>query len=186
MSHVRADDRLLTADAVVVAAGTWSGRVRVVGATAMPVKPMRGQLLQLTWTDSPLPLRPVWGTRSYTVPWAPDALLVGATLEDAGFDERTTVTGVQDLLAGVSEMLPGALHASLSEVRVGLRPATADGLPIIGPLAHAPRVCVATGHYRNGVLLAPLTGEIVANYLLDAAADPAFGLTTPNRFKDIQ
>jgi glycine oxidase len=179
---VHAGDRRYEADAVVVAAGTWSGRVRVEGLPKLPVKPMRGQLLHLKWESGPMPARPVWGTRSYTVPWQPDTLLVGATLEDVGFEERTTVAGVQELLDGVGELLPGARQASLLEVRVGLRPSTADLLPIIGPLAVNPRVVVATGHYRNGILLTPLTAEIVAKQIVDGITDPAVAITTPGRF----
>jgi glycine oxidase len=179
---VHADGRKLDADAAVVAAGTWSGRVRIDNLPKTPVRPMRGQLLHLKWGMGPLPQRPVWGTRSYTVPWQPDTLLVGATLEDAGFEERSTVAGVHELLEGVAEMLPAARLASLSEVRVGLRPATPDLLPIIGPLRSSPRVVMATGHYRNGVLLTPLTAELVAKQIVDGVSDPAIAITTPGRF----
>jgi glycine oxidase len=179
--EVHADDRVMNADMVVVAAGTWSGRVRIADAPAIPVYPMRGQLLELKWSAGELPKRPVWGTRSYTVPWQPDTLLVGATLENAGFDERSTVAGVHDLLAGVGELLPSAWQASLSEVRVGLRPATADHLPLIGPLGGLARVIVATGHFRNGVLLAPLTAEIVSRLVLDGERDATLDVTRPDR-----
>jgi glycine oxidase len=179
---VHADGRKLDADAAVVAAGTWSGRVRIDNLPKTPVRPMRGQLLHLKWGTGPLPRRPVWGSRSYTVPWKPDTLLVGATLEDVGFDERSTVAGVRELLEGVGEMLPGARLASLSEVRVGLRPATADLLPIIGPIRTSPRVVLATGHYRNGILLTPLTAEVVMKQIVDGIRDPAIDVTTPERF----
>jgi len=179
--HTRSAKR--EADAVVVAAGTWSGRVRIEGAAPLPVKPMRGQLLQLKWSGAGLPKRPVWGTHSYTVPWGSDTLLVGATLEDVGYDERSTVAGVQELLDGVGELLPMAKLASLSEVRVGLRPSTPDLLPIIGPLPSAPRVVIATGHYRNGILLAPLTADIVSRQIVDGVGDPAMAVTTPERYE---
>ena len=107
--------------------------------------------------------------------------LVGATMEDVGFDERTTVEAVQGLLRAVMRVLPAAREASLAEVRVGLRP-HADELPVIGPLPDAPRVTIATGHYRNGILLAPLTAQIVASYVVDGESDPAFTATTPARF----
>jgi glycine oxidase len=180
--EVKADDRLLVADAVVIAAGAWSGRVRVANVAVLPCKPIRGQMLHLTWSGPQPPQRIVWGPRCYTIPWSDGTLLVGATVEDVGFDERSTVAGVRDLLDAVGELLPDAAEAALREVRVGLRPASIDGLPIIGPLARAPRVCVATGHYRNGIMLAPLTAEIVANYVLDGTIDPAFALTSPDRF----
>jgi glycine oxidase len=84
-------------------------------------------------------------------------------------------------------MLPAARAASLSEVRVGLRPATADLLPIIGPLRSSPRVIMATGHYRNGILLTPLTAELVAKQIIEGVTDPAIAVTTPDRFaRDLQ
>jgi glycine oxidase len=173
------EGRTLSADCVVVAAGCWSGRVRIADMPAIPVRPMRGQLLHLRTSD--LPLRPVWGARVYTVPWKPDTLLVGATLEDVGFDERSTVAGVRELLDAVSELLPATLQASVAEIRVGLRPATADLLPIVGPIAAAPRIVLATGHYRNGILLAPLTADLVARYIAGGERDPALDVLSPDR-----
>lgn len=178
---VRAGDSRYTADAVVVAAGTWSGRVRIRNTPRLDVRPVRGQLLHLSWTADRLPGRVVWGPRCYTVPWSDRSLLVGATVEEAGFDERSTVAAIQELTAAVNELLPDARTASLREVRVGLRPASADGLPIIGPFPSSPRVVVATGHYRNGVLLAPITAAIVRGLLLDGVQDPALEWTTPAR-----
>jgi glycine oxidase len=167
--EVHADARRFAAEAVVVAAGAWSGRVRIAGHPALAVRPIRGQLVQLTWPDATLPRRPIWGSRVYTVPWPPRTLLVGATVEDVGFDEDSTVAGVHDLLAGVGELLPGAWQSSVAEIRVGLRPATESGLPLIGPLPSDPRICLATGHYRNGVLLAPLTAKLVADHVMSLA-----------------
>lgn len=178
---VRIDDRHVDADAVVVAGGSWSRRVRVANVSALPIRPVRGQLVHLHWHDSPRPTRIVWGARCYTVPWSDGSLLVGATVEDAGFEETSTVAGVHALTHQVLELLPGAATASFDAVRVGLRPATVDGLPAIGPLARAPRVVVATGHYRNGILLAPLTARLVSRCILDREEDEAFAVTTPNR-----
>jgi glycine oxidase len=165
-----------------VAAGTWSGRIRVRHQPRLDVRPVRGQLLQLSWTAGHLPSRVVWGPRCYTVPWSDRSLLVGATVEEVGFDERTTVAAIQELTTAVNELLPESRVAALHDVRAGLRPASADGLPIIGPLPAAPRVIVATGHYRNGVLLAPVTAKIVSDYILDGVSDRAMGWTTPERF----
>ena len=171
----------LEADHVVIAAGPWSRRVRVAGAPVFEVRPVRGQLLHLKWPDGSLPARSVWGTRCYTVPWPDGSLLVGATVEDVGFDERSTVAGVRDLLDAVGELLPGSWQASLEGVRVGLRPATADHLPLLGPLDRHPRITLATGHYRNGVLLAPYTADVVSRLILDGARDPMLDLTRPER-----
>jgi glycine oxidase len=143
---------------------------------------VRGQLLQLRWTSPQRPRRIVWGPDCYTVPWSDGTLLVGATLEDAGFAETATVAGVESLTTAVTRLLPNAALAEWQMVRVGLRPALPDSLPAIGPLSRAPRVIVATGHYRNGVLLAPLTAEIVRRQILEGVSDPALEWTTPDRF----
>ena len=159
---VKMGDRSLSADAAVVATGSWSGRVKVDGAPAADIKPIRGQLLHLKWPeDAPMPQRVVWSPRCYTVPWKDGSLLVGATVEDVGFDERSTVSGVHDLMAAAGAVLPAVWRATLKEVRVGLRPAPVGGLPLIGPSPSSPRVILATGHYRNGVLLAPITAKKV-------------------------
>jgi glycine oxidase len=179
--EIRAGARRLEADVAVIATGSWSRRVRVANVAALPIRPVRGQLLHLRWTEGGPPSRIVWGPRCYTVPWSDGSLLVGATMEDAGFDEVATVAGVQALIDAAVALLPSAAQATFEGARVGLRPATVDGLPAIGPLARAPRVVVATGHYRNGVLLAPLTAHMVSRWILDREADPAFALTSPDR-----
>jgi glycine oxidase len=92
------------------------------------------------------------------------------------------VAGVQSLTTGAIELLPHASGARLEAIRVGLRPQLPDGLPAIGPYTCAPRVVSATGHYRSGILLAPLTSEVVVKYLLDGEHDPIFAATTPDRF----
>jgi glycine oxidase len=179
---VRIGDRTESADFVVVAAGSWSGRVRVKNLPALPVRPIRGQLLHLSWTEPGRPSRIVWGEHAYTVPWSDGSVLVGATVEDAGFDERPTAAGVRDLTTAAIELLPRAAAARFEAVRVGLRPALPDGLPAIGPFERAPRVVMATGHFRNGVLLAPVTAQIVERYVIDGTRDPALTITTPDRF----
>jgi glycine oxidase len=180
--EVRAGDREWSADAAVVATGSWTNRVRVSGATLPPIRPIRGQLLSLRWTENlPMPSRIVWSPDCYTVPWSDGRLLVGATVEDVGFDERSTVEGVASMTTAVRRVLPGAAKASMGEVRVGLRPASPDGLPYIGPLPEAPRVVVAAGHYRNGILLLPLTADLVTRLLLDGDRDAALEMLDPGR-----
>lgn len=180
--EVRTADRVYTADTVVLAAGSWSRRIRVANVPPLPVRPIRGQLLHLQWCEGDQPGRIVWGPHCYAVPWSDGSLLVGATAEDVGFDEGTTVSGVQGLTTAATELLPHASGARIESIKVGLRPSLPDGLPAIGPFANAPRVIAATGHFRNGVLLAPLTAEFVTRYVLDGFDDPAFSVTSPNRF----
>lgn len=179
--HVRVGARTDEFDHLVIAAGSWSRRVRVAGVPVFPVRPIRGQLLHLTWPDTHVPTRSVWGTRCYTVPWSDGSLLVGASVEDVGFDEHTTVDAVRELLDAVGELLPASTRASLLATRVGLRPATVDHLPLLGPLASHPRITLATGHYRNGILLTPHTADVVSRLILDNDRDPTLDLTRPER-----
>ena len=138
-------------------------------AVAPPVRPVRGQLLHLRFASPPLS-RIVWGSTSYLVPWADGSVLVGATVEDAGFDESVTVAGVCQLLESAVDLLPAARSATFEGARAGLRPATADELPIIGRSSTMRGMYYATGHYRNGVLLAPLTAAMIADLVLDTAS----------------
>jgi glycine oxidase len=179
--QLRVGDTHREFDHVVIAAGSWSRRVRVAGVPVFPVRPIRGQLLHLTWPAASLPSRSVWGTRCYTVPWTDGSLLVGATVEDVGFDETSTVEGVRELLDAVTELLPAAALATVDHIRVGLRPATADHLPLIGTLASHSRITIATGHYRNGILLAPLTADLVTRLVLDGERDAMLAFTEPER-----
>ena len=170
-----------SAQHVVLAAGSWASQVGLSEPAAHAVRPVRGQLLRLAWPAAPLQ-HVVWGPGCYVVPWKDGTLLVGATVEDVGFDERTTAAGVRDLLDAVCELMPAAWGATFREARVGLRPATTDGLPIIGPSAAMPGLTYATGHYRNGILLAPITAALVADWILDGRLDHALQTFQPARF----
>jgi len=168
----------LESDAVVIAAGSWSGRVSPL---TPPVRPVRGQLLHLHFEKRPLS-RVVWGTDCYLVPWRDGSLLVGATVEEVGFDETATAAGVTRLLESSAELLTTMPEARFDAVRIGLRPGTPDELPLIGPSSTMPGVYYATGHYRNGVLLSPLTAKLVADLVLDGRRDPDLELVRPDRF----
>jgi glycine oxidase len=170
----------LVCDAVVLAAGAWSGQI-VISPTAAPVRPIRGQLLQLQFARPPVS-RVTWGRDCYLVPWQDGSLLVGATMEDVGFDERATVGGVRQLLACAQALVPAVAGAAFHDVRVGLRPATTDELPIIGPSSTMRGMFYATGHYRNGVLLAPLTAVMLADLLLEGRERQELALVRPDRF----
>lgn len=167
------------ADIAIVAAGSWSGTF-TSAAKQQVIKPIRGQLLQLR-----LPARPsshvLWSDGCYLVPWRDGTVLAGATVEDVGFDENATTTGVRQLLDAAVALMPALRNAAFEGVRVGLRPMTADELPAIGPSSTMRQVFYATGHYRNGVLLAPLTARLVADLVLDGRRDELLGLTRPDR-----
>lgn len=169
------------AETVVLAAGSWSGQIAVEGAAAdVPVTPIRGQLLQLALPSRRF-TRVVWGPHCYLVPWPDGSVLVGATMEDVGFDERATVVGVTSLLEAACALVPELSTATFVGVRVGLRPAGPDGLPMVGRSVAVPGLIYATGHFRNGVLLAPLTAALVAGMIEGASDDPDLALLDPQR-----
>jgi len=177
----------------VIAAGSWSSQLAGAADSATPavaaaqvsvrpspVRPIRGQLLDLKM-PARAASRVLWGTDCYIVPWHDGTVLVGATVEDVGFDESATVAGVQQLSGAAVRMLPALEQAVFSGVRVGLRPATRDELPVIGSSSSMPGIVYATGHYRNGVLLAPLTALLVADLVLENRARTELALTRPDR-----
>ena len=146
------------ASTIVVAAGSWSGLVVNDGPA---VSPVRGQVVRLRWQGPPVQ-HVLWRGHSYIVPWLDGTLLVGATMEEVGFDERATASGVAMLLEAARALLPDSGSATFVEARAGLRPSTPNGLPIIARDPEHPSVIYATGHHRNGILLAPLTARMVA------------------------
>ena len=195
------------ADAVVIAVGSWTDqiaaprkgaphetgagapregraeapRVDRAGLYAPPiVKPIRGQLLQVH-VEPRVAGRVIWGRQCYAVPWRDGSVLVGATVEDVGFDERSTAAAVSELLAEAFRILPGLRGASFEEVRVGLRPMTKDELPAVGRSSTMRGVFYAVGHYRNGVLLAPLTAALVGDLVLEGREGVELSLTRPAR-----
>lgn len=147
---------------IVVAAGSWSGLMINDGP---PVSPVRGQVVRLRWDGPPIG-HVLWRGHSYIVPWLDGTLLVGATMEEVGFDERVTAGGVALLLEAARALLPETGVATFVEARAGLRPSTPSGLPIIARAPEHPSVIYATGHHRNGILLAPLTASIVAELIV--------------------
>jgi glycine oxidase len=167
---------------VVIAAGSWSGSL---GWEKVPVKPIRGQLVRLRWNAPPIS-HVLWSDRCYVVPWLDGTVLVGATVEDVGFDERTTAAGVRDLLDAACDLMPKTWGAGFIDARAGLRPATTDGLPIIGRSRQTPALVYASGHYRNGILLAPLTAQLVADLVIDGRSDPVLEFLSPSRYADSQ
>ncbi len=168
------------ADRVVLAAGSWSSLVTIVDAERVPVKPIRGQLIQLR-TDPGVIHRVIWGPDGYLVPWPDGSVLVGSTVEDVGFDESHTDEAVARLRAAAASLVPALTNAELSSVRTGLRPKGPDDLPILGRSIAVPGLIYATAHYRNGVMFAPLTVQLVGDLVFDRADDPALRDLDPAR-----
>jgi glycine oxidase len=178
------DGERVAAERVVVAAGAWSGELGGIAADArVPVRPVRGQLLRLRDPAGPgLLQRVVRFAGGYVVPRADGRYVLGATVEERGFDVEPDVGGIYELLRDAHELVPGISELKIEELCVGLRPGTPDNAPAIG--AGAPDGLIwATGHHRNGILLAPLTAELVTRLLSGAQADAELlRACAPDRF----
>jgi glycine oxidase len=155
-------------DEIVLATGAWSAVIPgLPDALRPPTRPVKGQMLALRDPhDGPWLHHTVFTEDVYLVPRA-GRLLVGATVEDAGFDETVTAGGVHALLAGARRLIPTLDSAPLVETWAGLRPGSPDDAPMLGRLTDG--VIAAVGHYRNGILLTPLTGEVIADLALGGA-----------------
>lgn len=159
----------MAAGAVVLAAGAWSGPLAREGGLRLPVEPVRGQILALDNLPGG-PERIVWGGGAYLVPRRDGSVTVGATVERVGFDARVTAAGAASLLAAAPRLLPLLADATFRRAWAGLRPAAPDRLPVLGPAADVPGLFLATGHFRNGILLSAVTGELLADWILAGRA----------------
>ncbi|MEX0842104.1 MAG: glycine oxidase ThiO [Xanthobacteraceae bacterium] len=180
VAGIRAEGRVIPADVVVVAAGAWSRGIAGLPPEARPpVRPVKGQMLAMRMDPkAPLLQHVTWAPGAYLVPRRDGRLLIGATVEEKGFDPDLTAGGQLSLLEATWRALPGIEELPIDEMWVGFRPGSRDDAPIIGtgPL---PGLVYATGHYRNGILLTPITAKAVADLILDGAMDPLvrpFGL----------
>jgi glycine oxidase len=180
---VLGDGERLAAGVVVLAAGCWSGGLGGVAAEALvPVRPVKGQLLYLRGpADQPLCHRNVRGLEVYVVPRGDGRVVVGATVEEQGFDTRVTAGAVGDLLRAALELLPDVAELELAETVVGLRPGSPDNAPMLGP-AGPEGLVVATGHYRNGILLTPVTADAIAELLATGRVPDLIAPFAPGRF----
>lgn len=167
----------LDAPRVVIAAGAWAGKISGV-RFARAVKPARGQLVSYSST----PLRHVvYGPSGYVVPRGA-VTIGGSTMEDVGFDATTTPTGVKKVRAAAEEICPVLASSENTQAWAGLRPVTPDLLPILGPDPEYPSLLYACGHSRNGVLMAPLTGDLIADLVIESPLNHDLSQFRPDRF----
>jgi len=179
-----ADGRRVRAEHVVLAAGPWSDWIEGVPLAArVPVRPVKGQILRLRDPAGPGLLRRVVRFRhGYLVPRADGRYILGATVEERGFELSPTAGGAYELLRDAHELVPGVSELEIEELSVGLRPGTPDNGPAIGPAA-VPGLIWASGHYRNGILLAPLTAELVVGVIAgEHELDALLPACAPERF----
>jgi glycine oxidase len=155
------------AEKVVNCAGAWSGQI---GPHPIPTRPVKGQMLCLAMHPRDLLKHVIRTPKVYLIPRSDGRLLVGATVEEAGFDKRTDPATIQCLHKAALELVPQLRDAKILEDWAGLRPGTPDALPILGPTP-TPGYFVATGHFRDGILLAPITAKIMADVITGAKPD---------------
>ncbi len=172
---------VMHADAVVVCAGAWTPHVDGTGIGADTVFPVKGQMVELL--HAPGAFSPViYGHGGYLVPRQDGRVIAGSTMERAGFDKHITVAGQAKVTTMISALAPALSEASIRHSWAGLRPGTVDGLPILGQ--HENGVWLASGHFRNGVLLAAISAERISNAIVDGVSDVDNGLVpfSPRRF----
>jgi glycine oxidase len=177
-----ADGDELRAHSVVVATGCWAGEGAWLPlGLRPPVRPVKGQLLELRAAASePVCERILASERIYLVPRPDGRLIVGATVEERGFETTVTAGGVHELLREAYRLLPEVVELELIDAAAGLRPGTPDNLPLIGP-GGLDGLLLATGHFRNGILLAPLTADAIADLLAGVEPDAAVAAADPRR-----
>lgn len=159
-----ADGKRIHADAVLLAAGSWSGELGKALGLSVPVQPVKGQIVLLN--SEPGRLRHiVKHDRAYFVPRRDGRILVGASMEMVGFKPGNSVAEVHALLNALTRILPGLADTTIERQWMGFRPGSPDGLPFLGPVPGRPGLWVASGHYRNGVALAPITAEIMSRWI---------------------
>lgn len=183
VSGVETSRGFISAEAVVIAGGAWSSLLGA-GDKALPqlrIKPVRGQMLCFQ-PSLPLARHVIYSPRGYVVPRRDGRLLAGSTSEHAGFEKQVTAAGVQQILAAALEISPRIASLPLTDAWAGLRPRAADTLPVLGPCAEIAGLYYATGHYRNGILLTPITGELIAGAIVDRTFPAALQIFSPDRF----
>jgi glycine oxidase len=182
-----AGGQVLTGGTVLLAAGPWSARLPGVPAEIVPpVRPVKGVILRLHDPAHPATLTRnlravVGGGHVYLVTRSGGEVIVGSTVEEKGFDTTVQAGAVYELLRDAHDLVPGVAEWPLVETLAGLRPGSPDNAPIVGPTA-MPGLVVATGHYRNGVLLTPITADAVASYVADGVLPGEMESFRPERF----
>lgn len=176
------DGGAIEASTVVLAAGSWSGQIAGLPA-ALPVEPVHGQLIAIEMAPPPL-RHTVAGSEGYMVPRLDGRLIIGATAERVGFRRAITPGGLRKLTSAALRLAPGIADRPVLAQWSGLRPGTPDGRPILGRDPAMPRLIYATGHFRNGILLAPITGELIGTLALGGAIDEDLTPYAIGRFRE--
>ncbi|HKV53604.1 MAG TPA: glycine oxidase ThiO, partial [Candidatus Binataceae bacterium] len=174
------DGRLFESDVVVNAAGSWAGAIRGID-DRVETHPVRGQMVCFEARPETLGVS-IFSLRGYLVPRRDGRILAGSTMEEAGFDKSVTLAGLAKIARGAIEMVPALGDLPFREAWAGLRPATRDFLPVLGASPSAPNFFYATGHFRSGILLSAITGEILADLIQGRKPALEIAPFSPSRF----
>ncbi|MDX6696113.1 MAG: glycine oxidase [Blastocatellia bacterium] len=174
----------LSAGVVVIAGGAWASLLTTTDkrAPAVSIEPVRGQMLCFAATTRPA-RHVIYSPRGYLVPRLDGRLLCGSTTERVGYEKSVTGYGLQTIMAQALEIAPVVSRLPLADCWAGLRPRAADDWPVLGMSAELEGLCYAAGHYRNGILLAPLTGELIAERITGADCSSKLDAFSPDRFQ---
>jgi glycine oxidase len=178
VSGVRTNKTQFAAGVVVNCAGAWAGQI---GPYAIPTRPVKGQMLYVAMPQKEMMRHVVRTPEVYLIPRSDGRMLIGTTLEEAGFDKQTVPETILKLRQAALDLVPKLADARILEAWAGLRPGTPDGLPILGATP-TPGYFVATGHFRDGILLAPVTARVIAEVILGRAPEYDLGAFSSLRF----
>lgn len=177
---VRIPGSVFTGGTIINAAGCWAGLVDQTNQVQLPIRPVRGQMLRLEQQPQPLH-HLVHSTGCYLVPWPDGRILVGSTLENVGYNKEVTAQGIHQLLEAALKLVPSLESAPIREVWAGLRPDTKDNLPILGSTSIM-NLVMACGHFRNGILLAPVTAKLITELIITGKPSMSLEPFRPDRF----
>ena len=185
---IKTANGFISCSKVILCAGAWTNFIRIVrndtrtlNVSVPLIEPIRGQMVCLA-AKPQLTRHVVYSPRGYIVPRHDGRLLAGSTSEPAGFAKHVTAEGLGSILQRAIEISPAIANLPVSTFWAGLRPKAADGLPVLGPCDEIEGLFYATGHYRNGILLAPITGDLIARLILNEHVSPSVQFFSPNRF----
>jgi glycine oxidase len=177
---VETTSEFFASERVVVAAGSWSGQIPTGLPYALPIRPARGQMVAVKIPELGLK-HIVYGCDAYIVPRKDGRVLLGSTVEWVGYDKRVTMDGVQQITASALSLAPGLRSSTFIECWAGLRPFCEGGLPVLGP-AELDGLYFATGHFRNGLLLAPITAKLLSEVIVTGNIPKILEPFLPTRF----
>jgi glycine oxidase len=185
ISEVHVGARTLQFDQICFAAGAWSASLLQPFGYSIPVRPVRGQIVQLQLPAQPFRCVIEMGRR-YLVPRRDGLILIGSTEEDAGFAKHATAEGVAELLDFAKSLVPSLAHAQVVQTWAGLRPGSPDELPLLGPVPGFSNVFIGAGHFRSGLQMSPATGTILADLMLGETPVISMAGLWANRFLEMQ